>query len=267
MTPEAWQTGIGFQRVLLSGPSHPIVTVYPPGGWVPAELVGAARITVGQRPGFYGAIQHNGPDSSELTAQRTGAKGNALAWQYEPGAWALVEAAGEMTLGQMQAVATAIQFNTRNPLAVPIRLTYIPNGLDLKGVFISLPSNAPAAQGKSDLPTPGGHGPTITLGLGQVGSQVTTTEMTVAMAPISQTFGHLVGPNVNQVTIGKFHGFYAKGYLSIGDGSTAITIADVGRTTNGALSQAEITDIVKGIELSVSPDESGTWFNVVNEAH
>lgn len=266
MSVYAWETGVGFERAFLKGLTHPAVSVYPPGGWAPTRPAGATDITLGTKPGFFGHVQHDGPDAVALIGENPMVTGDALAWQYEPGAWALVESEAPMTLQQMKQVAGAVDFDTRTAVTLPANFSYLPTDLDVKGITVWLPTHAANTQIGDRALTTQGFGPQVRLSLGKVGSAFTTTAIMIGIAPFPSRAGDLVNDaDVVHVEVGDFAGTYNKsGFLQVGNGTTAtVTIGGVGQHPAVRLSQAEALHVVKALGLIPQPGDLDGWLTVI----
>jgi hypothetical protein len=256
-TPIYRETGVGFQRVFLGGPSYPVVTVYPPGGWAPHRPADAVGVTVGARAGFYGQIAHTGPDAPAITAHDPMLIGNSLAWQYLPTAWARIDATAQGTgtgqsLPQLLAVASALRFGVHTSVTVPSQLRYIPAGDYVTNILVDL----------------GARGPHTTVSLGKIGSSITITEILIGAPSTRNDPGMTpVDPNLVHETIGRFTGTYSHGSLTVNDGVTEIDISGAGSTTQGGLSEAEASQIIRGLTMAARPDDPSTWYAVTDRNH
>ncbi len=265
MTAFAWETGVGFQRAFLTGQTFPAVTVYPPGGWAPTRSAGARDASVGTKSGFFGPVRHDGPDAVALTGENPMVNGNALAWQYAPGAWALVESVEQMSLQQMRQIAAAVRFDTKRAVSVPANFSYLPAGFEIKGITTWLPRAATTTRVGDQTLTSPSVGPRVRLALGKVGAAATTAEIGVGIEPIPPALGNVVRePNAVHVQVGDFTGTYNDGFLQAGNGTTAaVDIAGAGEHS-ARLSQAEEVDVVQALGLVSQPGDIANWLTVAD---
>jgi hypothetical protein len=100
------------ERALVS---RSVLTVYRAGVFDPVRFEGAESVPVGGATGFYA--------------------GSALAWQYGPDAWAVIEAAsGHLSRADMLDVATAMRTGPNRPATLPWRMSYLPPGYHLSSM-------------------------------------------------------------------------------------------------------------------------------------
>jgi hypothetical protein len=256
-TPIYRETGVGFQRVFLGGPSYPVVTVYPPGGWAPHRPAGAVGVTVGARAGFYGQIAHTGPDAPAITARDPMLIGNSLVWQYLPAAWARIDVTAQGTgLGlsprQLLAVASAVRFGVHTTVTVPSQLRYIPAGDHVTNILVD----------------EGARGPHTTVSLAKIGSSITITEISIGAPSARMDPGmRPVDPNLVHETIGRFTGTYSRGWLAVNDAVTEIDISGAGDTSQGVPSEAGAVEMLRGLTMAARPNDLSTWFAVTNTNH
>lgn len=106
------------------------VLAYPPGGFRPARPAGAVDVQIGGHPGFTGTIPATGPG---MTSVSDGPGLDAVAWEYAPSAWLVVQTAGPQQLGVVPAsplrIAGAVTFSGTHPVPVPVTFGYLPAGL------------------------------------------------------------------------------------------------------------------------------------------
>ncbi|MEV0717148.1 hypothetical protein [Asanoa sp. NPDC050611] len=108
-----------------SGPTlYAYLTVYRAGAYDPGKLVGASPVEVAGRPGLELAAQGRG-----MAIVRT------LAWQYDTGAWAVIDASSSETdnpsAAQLRDLAAGLRGAAPTPARVPVKLGYVPAGYQL----------------------------------------------------------------------------------------------------------------------------------------
>jgi hypothetical protein len=99
--------------------SRSVLTVYRAGTFDPVRFEGAASVPVGDSTGLYLAD-------------------TALAWQYEPGSWAVIDAGrGHLSRTDMLHVAAAMRPGPSRPATLPWRMSYLPPGYHLSSMGIA----------------------------------------------------------------------------------------------------------------------------------
>jgi hypothetical protein len=93
--------------------------VFPPGRFDPTAAMKGAKVDVNGHRGYFADL-----------SEPLGVTGYSIAWEYAPGAWAVVGSSQELPeVRQPELVfARAVRFGVR-PLQVPFRLGYLPPGL------------------------------------------------------------------------------------------------------------------------------------------
>ena len=83
------------------------------------------------RPAYW-SIKPGGPGSSQLAAE--------FQWEYRPDAWASLSVGdrGVATVATVQRIAAGVRFGGGEPLAFPVKVTGIPDGLDVGRVWLGL---------------------------------------------------------------------------------------------------------------------------------
>jgi hypothetical protein len=135
MTSTDIRSGTDYQQIeVYSTAPTPMpvawVLAYPPGGFRPARPAGAVDVQIGGHPGFTGIVPATGPGMTSVT---DGPGLDAVAWEYAPGAWVVVQTAGPQQLGVVPAspllIAGAVTFSGTHPVPVPVTFGYLPAGL------------------------------------------------------------------------------------------------------------------------------------------
>jgi hypothetical protein len=126
----AWAAGCGRRDIAAlsaAGGVWGYLTVYEPGAFDPKAYTGKPVRVAGHR-GFVAQMER--PQGRLVpTGGRYG-----VAWEYTPGAWAAVtglQQNAEAQLPLIQKLAAALHPEFRDPLLVPMRLSYLPPGLRL----------------------------------------------------------------------------------------------------------------------------------------
>lgn len=270
-------TASGAQAIGLGrdGQLYATVVLYAPGGWVPPRGSGAVDVTVNGHPGFYGdtvfsddgrppaqAKEQIGPDPD----QRHG----ALAWQYQPGAWAMVSTlpaggsgAGSLTRAEALRIAETVRVGGHRPIAVPARFGYLPAGLQLQGVQSysgTQPPNAPNG-------TQPRYVPEAAYSFGPAGTDEVT--LTVGISADGGTGQPVLGDSVR---VGGFHGDYAANVhdLELTNGTVAVAVSGLVDDGTGprlpteagdsAARLAELERIVRGLSFAANLADRSTWF-------
>jgi hypothetical protein len=103
------------ERVLVS---RSVLTLYRAGVFDPVRFEGAESVSVGGAAGLYA-------DS-------------ALAWQYGPDAWAVIDAGpGHLSRADMLRVAAAMRTGPNRPATLPWRMSYLPAGYHLSSIGVT----------------------------------------------------------------------------------------------------------------------------------
>ncbi|MFD1372330.1 hypothetical protein [Actinoplanes sichuanensis] len=97
--------------------SESVLTVYRPGVFDPARFGDAESVAVGSEAGRYSADERS------------------LAWQYAPGAWAVIHSGqGHLSKADMLRLAAAMRTTPDRPATLPWRMTYLPAGYHLSSM-------------------------------------------------------------------------------------------------------------------------------------
>jgi hypothetical protein len=100
--------------------SRSVLTVYRAGVFNPAQFQDGEQVPVGTATGLYSA------DDA------------ALAWQYDPGTWAVIRSEpGRLDRADMIRVAAAMRTSPSRPATLPWRMTYLPAGYHLSSMGIA----------------------------------------------------------------------------------------------------------------------------------
>jgi hypothetical protein len=103
-----------FEQVPVS---RSVLTVYRAGVFNPVRFQDGEQVPVGTATGLYSAGEA------------------ALAWPYDPGAWAVIRSAlGHLGRADMIRVAEAMRTGRSRPAALPWRMTYLPAGYHLSSM-------------------------------------------------------------------------------------------------------------------------------------
>lgn len=236
-----------------------VVTLYAPDGYRPPRPADAVDVEVNGAAGFYGTVQG---DSAGLSEGLNGASGSeaglpgALAWQYQPGAWAIVyggireKEPDQAVLSQDQAevAADAVQLGAGTELRVPARiaLASLPAGLQLQGLTVSYGMKGPSAMYR--------YGP----------SGTTRITLVIGVSPAS------LDPDLgNSVTVGPYSGDLIRpGSLELADGSTYLSLTSTsddgsGPTVpdnGGGFSLDQLSAIVSGLTVADVADPA-SWYD------
>jgi hypothetical protein len=132
MTSTDVRSGMDYQQIEVDSTAptptpDAWVLAYPPGGFRPTRPAGAVDVQISDHPGFTGTIPATGPG---MTSVSDGPGLDAVAWEYAPGAWAVVQTAGPQQLGAVPAsplrIAGAVTFSGTHPVPVPVTFGYLP---------------------------------------------------------------------------------------------------------------------------------------------
>ncbi len=233
------------------------VLAYPAGGFHPARPAGAVDVRVGGHIGFSGIISSLGPG---MTATSDGPGLQAVAWQYSPGAWAIVQSGilGPVAPAALTAlrVAGAVDFRSPHLTRVPVKIGYLPGGLTPDSIRSSV------------------QGPGQSTVIDFASSQPHRLGMTIE---IGTDAGAGFGPATHRgtpITIDGFTGYYDSACGSIyliGSGVyVAITSTDhLDGDCHAASglplpSQTTLTKVLRGLTFASHPTDPSTWFNAAS---
>lgn len=227
------------------------VLVYPVGGFVPARPPGAIEVRVGDLPGFSGLIAPEGPGMATVID----APGlDAVAWEYVPGAWAIVQSGGPVdsgvTVPTLVQIAEAVYFSGTQPVLVPAQFGFLPAGLTPD----SIATTGPPATRLTTIDFAGD-------GAARLG-------LTVVIGIDDMPLGGPAGRRGPPITLGTFTGYYDEEcgslYLTGGGWYVAIVSTDDGDCHPPAGSSLstldELTAILQGMTFAADPADAASWF-------
>ena len=256
----ASRTGPDYQRVEVdstAGDRIPVgwILVYPAGGFRPDRPAGATDTRVAGRPGFAGLIPPDGPG---MTRTSHGPGLNAVAWQYAPGAWAVVQSAGPpqsgVTAPTAQEIAEAVDFTSQHPVRLPAKIRYLTSGLTPRSITTTV------------------QGPGRLTGIDFASDDRSRLGMSIEMETGDRNPGlgtaHRRG---SPIALDGFTGYYDKACGSIYLVGKGVYVAVTStehldgecRAPAGTSvpSLATIEKVVRGLSFAADPADTSTWFN------
>lgn len=229
------------------------VLVYPVGGFAPARPPGAIDVGVGDLPGFSGLIAPDGPGMATVID----APGlDAVAWEYVPGAWAIVQSGGPvdsgLTVPTLVQIAEAVYFSGTQPVLVPARFGFLPAGLTPD----SIATTGPAATRLTTIDFAGD-------GAARLG-------LTVVIGIDDMDLGGPAGRRGSPITLGSFNGYYDDvcGSLYLTGGGWYVAIVSTEHLDGDCHPPAgsslptldELTAILQGMTFAADPADASSWF-------
>jgi hypothetical protein len=203
--------------------------------WTPTRPAGAQDVSIHGQPGFYGrfAVPSNG-------------KVVALAWQYAPGAWAVVTALNKSaTKADLVRFASAVRTGQHIPARLPFKLTGLPPGGKLTALEWRLGAGRQSAGGGLTISYPGRHGVLVIsvdpLSAGEFGKPTTIGGKRVW---VDGRVLEIAGPGVSRAILEP----------TTPDYSNDIDL----------FSAAETESIVAGLTFAPNVKDPGTWFDATS---
>jgi hypothetical protein len=208
------------------------VQVWARGHWTPPRPAGAQDVTVNGKPGFYGRI----------TVPKNG-RVVALAWQYEPGAWAVVTWKPSSTKADLIRIASAVRTGLHTPARLPFQLSSLPSGGTIAALTYYPGAGRQGATGGLTVRYPGRNGLLL-----------------ISVSPVAWDLGG------TPTTIGGRRAWESGAVLAMaGPGvSEAIlepTTPDFSGDSNTVLTKAELRSIAAGLTFAPNVKDPATWFD------
>ncbi|BBH67198.1 hypothetical protein ACTI_38830 [Actinoplanes sp. OR16] len=226
------------------------LVLYRPGAFDPAKLAGATRLTVDGKQ----AYQVGGPGNGGMTRR-------ALAWSYDADAWAVLEthsnAEEDPSDAELQKIVAGLKPSKAAPATLPFTLDYVPAGYKPVELGSHAISGLNGIAGARD----GDYGGAIFANPAPATTGLVEPYGGVDGETIPSSFQIFVVPSANSnQTTGNTTIKCGNGFCThrSEDGKTSIQVASDGR-----LSDAEMTKILKGLKLKNVKDDS-TWANAAD---
>ncbi|WP_431727804.1 hypothetical protein [Verrucosispora sp. TAA-831] len=224
------------------------LTLYRPGAFDPAGIVGGTASTIAGRQAVESAVEP---------------AGRQLAWEYADDAWAVVTAytsTSEPSIADLSALVTALEPSPATPATLPFRVGYLPAGhAPVEAGTHALPGLIGISQARAGNyggvtyadPSPATTGLNAPYGDNEAGTIPGSVSIYVMPASASNQRAKAGKTKCHQVSGDPFCNRWTA------DGAVQVQVL-----STGGLSVAELTRIVESVEVTDVNDEN-TWVPVL----
>jgi hypothetical protein len=223
--------------------SQVFVTLYEPGAYDAAGVTSGQSVLVGNAKGWFGKRPSGSFDGMVPVSNDSLP---TLSWQYAPNAWAIARGNAPSTqqLKQLLIIASSIHPSTSSSISTPLRLSYLPPGLNPVRIYQDLTQ----AYGTTFDFTDGKPGADRTTDLDvQVWSDAGPHEDLTGSTSITAggRSGHLLDP----------HGYGQSAEFPLGTHSVVIGL------DGPTVTAAQFQQVLSGLQWSSDPTDPSTWFD------
>jgi len=208
------------------------VQVWAHGRWMPSRPAGAQDVTINGQPGFFGRFTV--PGNGRVVA---------LAWQYEPGAWAVVTWKTTSSKADLTRLASAVRTGLHLRARLPFRLSDLPPGGTVTALTYAPGAGRQGATGELTISYPGRHR-ALLISVSPVAWDLGGTPTTIGGRPAWESGAVLAmaGPGVSEAVLEP-------------------TTPDYSGDSNTELTKAELRSIAAGLTFAPNVKDPATWFD------
>jgi hypothetical protein len=209
------------------------------GGSVGDQVPGLEFVSVAGHPGYVGLLVNN-PGGVPATASPEDRPGNALAWQYAAGAWAILQPQGaHPTTTELLDIAGAVDFSRTTSLRSAIELSARPTGMKL------------VAQEQTYSRDP--WRTVVTYGTPSDDQEISVSAQGLQPGPTAW-------PNTVPVTVGNREGRWDAKQLDLKIFDTDRSIQLDVFAERGSMTLDQAIAVAKTITVTADPARPETWF-------